>query len=125
VANAAFRANISGVSQAKPCVITTDAVHGYQTNQLVRISDLGSSMPVPRGMSQLDGNRYKIIVLSTTTFSLQDPVTFEEIDSSSFEAWVSDGRINLETRVLALNNPQTYPYKDTRYIQNPFVYEAD
>lgn len=85
---------------------------------------MGSGMPTKRGMTQLNDNRYRIIVLSTTTFSLQDPVTYEDIDSSDYAAWVSDGRVNLETRVLQINTPQQIPYETTPYVSNPFNYEA-
>ena len=119
----AFRASISGVTQADPCVVTTSAVHGYQTGQIVRITDLGSDMPTARGMEQLNNNRYKIVVLSTTTFSLQDPVSGEDIDSTAYTAWVSGGRVVLETRVLSLNNPQVSPYDVTPYTGNPYKYD--
>ncbi len=118
----AFRANITGITKALPCVVTTGANHGFQTNQIVRITDLGDQMPTPRGMSQVDGNRYSITVLSATTFSLQDPVTDEDIDSSLYETYVTGGRVDVESRVISLNNPQVYPYNVTPYIPNPFEY---
>jgi hypothetical protein len=120
---ASGRSLISAVTQADPCVITTTAVHGYQTNQIVRITDLGSDMPTDRGMDQLNNNRYKITVLSTTTFSLKDPVTGEDIDSSAYTAWVSGGRVELETHVLKLNNPEQSPYDVTPYVPNAFQYD--
>lgn len=120
-----FRASISGVTQADPCVVTTSAAHGYQTNQIIRITDLGSDMPTARGMDQLNNNRYRITVLSSTTFSLQDPVSGEDIDSTGFTAWVSGGRVVLETRVLTLNNPQVSPYDavSNPYDPNPYKYD--
>lgn len=119
-----FRANISGVSKADPCVVTTLAAHGYQTNQIVRITDLGSQMPTPRGMDQLNDNRYRIVVLGTTTFSLKDPTTDEPIDSTDFTTYVSGGRCVLETRVLTLNNPQVSPYSQSNpYDANPYEYD--
>ena len=120
-----FRALISGVTQANPCVVTTSAPNLYQTDQLVRITDLGDNQPVARGMSQLDGNRYGIIVLSATTFSLYDPITLLPIDSTNYEAWVSGGRVDLETRVISLNNPQVAPYNVVPYVPNPFVYNPE
>jgi hypothetical protein len=115
---------IAGVSQADPCVITTTAAHGYQTDQLVRITDLGSDMPTARGMDEINNKRYRITVLTNTTFSLQDPVTDEDIDSTSFTAWVSGGRVMLESRSLVLNNPQVSPYSDTNPY-NPTAFEYD
>lgn len=111
----AYRADISGVTAADPCVVTTSAAHGYSTGQIVRITDLGDVGPnaTDRGMNQLDGNRYKIVVLSTTTFSLQDPVSGEDIDSSAYTAYVSGGRVVLETRVIG--DPEAYAYLDVVY----------
>lgn len=120
-----FRALISGVTKANPCVVTTSAPHGFQTDQLVRITDLGDSMPTPRGMSQLDGNRYGIIVLSSTTFSLYDPITLINIDSTNYETYVTGGRVDVESRVISLNNPQVYPYNVVPYIPNPFQYNPE
>ena len=116
---------ISAVSQADPCVITTTTAHGYQTNQIIRITDLGNIGPglTARGMDQLNNNRYMIVVINSTSFSLKDPITDEPVDSTSFTAWVSGGRVDLETRVISLNNPQVYPYAVTPYVPNPFAYD--
>lgn len=119
-----YQKSISGATAADPVVITTSAAHGYQSDQIVRITDLGSDMPTARGMDQLNNNRYKITVLSSTTFSLQDPVSGEDIDGSAFTAYVSGGRVNLESRVLQLNNPQVDPYSNSSpYNPNPFSYD--
>jgi len=115
---------ISAVSQANPCVITTTTAHGYQTNQIIRITDLGNIGPglTARGMDQLNNNRYMIVVIDSTNFSLKDPVTDEPVDSTSFTAWVAGGRVDLETRVISLNNPAQSPYLVTPYVPNPFAY---
>lgn len=116
---------ISAVSLADPCVITTTTAHGYQTNQIVRITDLGNIGPglTNRGMEQLNNNRYMIVVVDSTNFSLKDPVTDEPVDSTSFTAWVSGGRVDLETRVISLNNPAQSPYLVTPYVPNPFKFD--
>jgi hypothetical protein len=120
----AYRALIAGVTKADPCVVTTTAAHGFQTNQIVRITDLGSDMPTARGMDQLNNNRYRIVVIDSTSFSLKDPISDEAIDSTDFTTWVAGGRIDLETRVFQLNNPQVSPYSNTNpYNPTPFVYE--
>lgn len=117
-------ANISAISQADPCVVTTSAAHGFQTNQIVRITDLGSDIPTPRGMDQLNNNRYRIVVLTTTTFSLKDPVSDEAVDSTSYTAYVTGGRVTLESHVLTLNNPQVTPYSSSNpYNPNPYEYD--
>lgn len=115
---AAQRSSISGVTAADPVVVTTSAVHGYQSGQIVRITDLGSDMPTARGMEQINNLRFKITVLSTTTFSLQDPVTGEDIDGSAYTAWVSGGSVIVESRVITLNNPEA-----VAYTANPFSYD--
>jgi hypothetical protein len=124
----AFRALISGVTQADPCVVTTSAAHGYQSDQIVRITDLGAIGPgiASRGMDPLNNNRFLITVLSATTFSLRDVITDEPIDSTSFPAWISGGRCDIETRVLTLNNPQVDPYSAVKpYNPNPFIYDPE
>lgn len=119
----AFRANISAISMVDPVVVTTSAPHGYQTDQIIRITDLGDDMPTARGASNLNNNRYQITVLSSTTFSLQDPVDGTDIDGTGFEAYVTGGRVTLETRVISLNNPQVSPYNVTPYVPNQFEYD--
>lgn len=114
---------INAITAANPCVVTTTLAHGYQTNQLVRITDLGSDMPVARGMPQLNNNRYRIVVINATSFSLKDPITDVAIDSTLFTAYVTGGRVDLETKVLALNNPQVFPYAVTPYAPNPFAFD--
>ena len=121
----AFRALISAVSQADPCVITTTAAHGFQTDQIVRITDLCIIGPgiTARCMDQLNNNRYLITVIDSDEFSLRDVITDEPIDSTAFTAWVSGGRCTIETRVISLNNPQVSPYASVPYVPNPFEYD--
>ena len=116
-------ATISGITAADPCVVTHSA-YTFQNNQVVRITDLGPDMPTPRGMNELNNKRFKIVVLSSTTFSLKDVITGEPIDSTSFVAYVSGGRIALETGVISLNNPQVSPYSNSSpYDPNPFAWD--
>lgn len=116
-------ATISGITAADPVVIT-HSTYTFQTNQIVRITDLGDVGVSDRGMGQLNNNRYKIVVLSATTFSLKDVITGEPIDGTSFTAYVSGGRITLETGVISLNNPQVTPYSNSNpYDPNPFAYD--
>ncbi len=115
-------ATISGITAADPCVVT-HSTFTFQTNQIVRFTDLGDCGVIDHGMSQLNNNRYKIVVLSPTTFSLKDVITGEPIDSSAYTAYVSGGRITLETHVISLNNPEVYPYAITPYVPNPYDYK--
>lgn len=105
-----YQSSISAVSQADPCVVTTSAVHGYSSGQLVRITDLGNVGPsaTARGMNQIDGKRFKIVVIDTTNFSLQDPISGDAIDSTAFTTWVSGGFVTLESR--SLGDPEAFDY---------------
>ncbi len=119
-----YRSLISAVTKADPCVVTTAAVHGLQSDQLIRITDLGPDMPTARGMDELNNKRFRIIVVNTTSFSLKDPITDDPIDSTNFVTWVAGGRVDLESRSLVLNNPQTGLYSPSSpYGQTPFTYD--
>ena len=114
---------IGGVTAADPVVVTTTTDHGYQSGQIIRVTDLGSDMPTARGMDQINNKRYMITVIDADEFSLQDPVTGEDIDGSAYTAWVSGGRVVPESRVLSLNNPQVSPYSSSNpYQPNPYSY---
>ena len=55
---------------------------------------------------------------------MKDVITGEPIDTTAFTAYVSGGRITLETHVISLNNPQVLPYSDSNpYLPNPFKYD--
>lgn len=114
---------ISGITKADPGVITHSAFT-FQNNQIVRITDLGDVGVTNRGMDQLNNNRYKVVVLSSTTISLKDVITGEPVDTTSFTTYVSGGRLTLETHVISLNNPQVTPYSNTSpYNPNPYAYD--
>lgn len=116
-------ATISGITQADPCVVT-HSTFTFQTNQIVRFTDLGNCGAVDHGMDELNNNRYRIVVLSPTTFSLKDVISGEPIDSTAFAAYVSGGRLTLETHVITLNNPQVTPYSaSSPYDPNPYKYD--
>lgn len=122
---ASSHATITGISQADPCVVT-HSTFTFQTNQVVMLTDLGPIGPdvASHGMGQLNNKRFRIVVLSATTFSLKDVITGEPINSTAFTAWVSGGRICLESHVISLNNPQQLPYTNLNpYDPNPFAYD--
>ena len=77
---------ITAISKADPAVVTTSAVHGYTSNDDVYISGVG-------GMVEVNNRFFRITVLSTTTFSLQDQYDggATDIDSSDFTAVSSNG----------------------------------
>lgn len=119
-----YKKSISAISQANPCVVTTSTAHGYQTNQQVIITDLGDVGVTDRGMGELDGNTYGITVINSTTFSLYDISTGDPINSTSFTAYVTGGKVDMISRVISLNNPQQYPYAVTPYSPTPFTWDA-
>lgn len=85
------RANIVGISNTKPCTVTTEEAHGFPASSMVRLTDLNGRIPTPRGMDELDGHRYQIKVPSETTMSLFDPITKEEIDATTYPPYVEGG----------------------------------
>lgn len=116
-------ATISGITAADPGVITHSAFT-FQDNQIIRVTDLGNVGVSNRGMGQLNNNRYLVTVISGTTMSLKDVITGEPIDTTSFTAYVSGGRLTLESHVLSLNNPQVSPYSNSNpYLPNAFAFD--
>jgi hypothetical protein len=121
---ASSHALITGITAADPGVLEHSAF-AFQTNQIVRLTDLGQTTPVTnRGMGPLNNNRYRITVIDATHFSLKDPVTGEPVSTIGFPAYVAGGRITLETHVISLNNPQVAPYSNVNpYNPNPYQYD--
>lgn len=117
-------AAITGITQADPGVVA-HAAFTFQTNQIVRLTDLGQVTPtLNRGMGALNNNRYRITVVDATHFSLKDVITGEPIDTTTMDAYVSGGIITLETHVISLNNPQVLPYSNANpYDPNPYQYD--
>ena len=100
-----IRYDISGISNANPCVITTSVANEFVTGNFVRLTDMNGSIPTLRGMDQINNKKFRIIVLSNTTCSLQDPITFEDINSTNYTPYIEGGSINL--------------------VQNEFIYSGD
>lgn len=90
------RATLLSVSIGFPCIITTTEAHGYSTHDFIRLTNLNGMMPAPQhGADQLNGNRYRIVVTGTDSFKIQDPITFQDIDSTNFPPYTSGGNVNL------------------------------
>lgn len=89
------RTNIVNITNSLPCEVTTDQNHGYATFDFVRLTDLNGAIPIPRGEDPLNNYRFRIIVTGLTTFTLQDPITYEPIDSTLFPPYVEGGSCNL------------------------------
>jgi len=83
------------MTNASPCVVTTSAAHGYSTGDFVRLSDLNGRIPVPRGMDQINNSKFRIIVTDTDKFSLEDHITFDPVDTTTFPTYVTGGNCNL------------------------------
>jgi hypothetical protein len=79
--------NISAVTNADPGVVTTAAVHGLTTGDVIIVKSVG-------GMTQLNDNHYKVVVLTTTTFELQTTDdTPVDVDTTAFGVYTSGGTI--------------------------------
>ena len=90
------RATILSVSNGYPCTITTTEAHGYNTFDFIRLTNLNGMMPAPQhGADQLNGNRYRIIVTGDDSFKIQDPITYNYIDSTNFPPYTEGGKTNL------------------------------
>lgn len=76
-ATAAPTGNITGATQANPCVITSNA-HGLLNGDKVKIASVG-------GMTQLNGNVYTVANKTTNTFELSG------INSTAYGAYTSGG----------------------------------
>lgn len=100
------RANISSISNGLPCEIVTDGQHGYPNKSFIRLTNLNGMMPAPQhGSDQLNNNRYRIIVTDLDSFTLQDPITFDPIDSTNYPPYTSGGFCNLiEQTYFYVNN---------------------
>jgi hypothetical protein len=77
-----------GITQANPCVVnSTD--HGLSTGDIIEIYGVV-------GMTQVNGNTYSIVKLTANTFSLKDPDTLVDINSTGYTAYSSGGYLFLQ-----------------------------
>ena len=97
------RALINSMTNAKPCVVVTTEDHDYITLNFIRITDINGVIPIFRGMNPINNKKFRIIKINDTSFSLQDAITFEAIDSTSFPAYVLGGRCNLVEEIFIYN----------------------
>ena len=89
------RAAIANITNALPCVVTTVDDHEFTSGSFVRLTDLNGMMPTPRGEDQLNNYRFRIVVIDDTNFLLQNPITFEPIDSRAYPPYVTGGSANI------------------------------
>lgn len=105
------RVNIINITNALPCEVTTEIAHGFANKSFVRLTDLNGAMPNPRGEDPLNNYKFRIIVTSDTSFTLQDPITFLPIDSTNYPPYVEGGSCNLvQTTFIYYPSPdQEFP----------------
>lgn len=89
------RAAIINITNSLPCEVTTDGPHFFSNKSFVRLTDLNGSMPVPRGEDPLNNYKFRIIVTGEDTFTLQHPITFLPVDSTTYPPYVTGGSCNL------------------------------
>jgi hypothetical protein len=76
---------ITGATAANPVVITA-ASHGFSNGDLVDIKSVV-------GMTEINGNRYKVANQTTNTFDLANQTTGVDINGTSFTAYDSAGEV--------------------------------
>ena len=84
------QATVTGITQAKPAVVTTQAAHNYSTGDRVKFTGIV-------GMTELNtGVFYYVDVINTTTFKLfADAGLSVHIDSTNYTAYSSGGTAEL------------------------------
>ena len=85
--------NITGATQANPCVITSNA-HGFSNGDEVYITGAG-------GMTQINGRNFKVANVAANTFELQD-LYGNNVNSSAYTAYTSGGTV---ARVYTVTSP--------------------
>lgn len=78
---------IDDVTHTNPLTINAGAAHGLSTGDLIAISDVV-------GMSELNGQLFRVFVDSIYVFRIANPVTYQVIDGSDYGAYVSGGVIS-------------------------------
>jgi len=102
---------ISAITKANPAVVTT-ATHGYSNGDHVWINDVG-------GMTELNGRRFTIANVTSTTFELSG------VDSSNYTTYTSGGtaakvyEIATEYTSAQLSELQFAQSADVMYIVHP------
>lgn len=89
---------VTGVTKANPAVVTS-ASHGFSNGDTVRFDEI-------LGMSELNGNIYKVANVATNTFELTT-LAGSNVDSSSYTTYVSGGEVRkLVTSISGLSHLQ-------------------
>lgn len=97
--------NISGITNGAPPIVTSSTAHGLSTGDEVLISGVG-------GMTELNGNSYKVTVLDSTNFGLTG------INATGFGTYTSGGG--------AVPIPHfDHPYQEDELFEVRFAQQAD
>lgn len=106
------RSLIESISLSYPCIVTTTEAHGYHDFDFIRFTNLNGLMPPPQhGADQINGNKYRIIVIGENAFKIQNAITFLDIDSTNFTPYTSGGFANLvENKFYFYGPPGGYPW---------------
>lgn len=100
---------ITGASQANPVVITAIG-HGYSNGDHVQISGIA-------GMTELNGNLYKVSAAGSDTFALQTEAG-TNVDGSGFTSYTSGG---ISSRIAEVATP----WSDDEVFDLSFTQSAD
>lgn len=105
------RANITAITNALPCEVTTDGPHFFPDKSFIRITQLNNAIPFAHGQDELNNKRFRIIVTDIDKFTLQDPITFSPIDSTTYPPYIQSGSANLiqQTFIYYPSPDQEYP----------------
>jgi Flp pilus assembly protein TadG len=87
-------ANISGASKTNPIVITTSANHGFATGDVIYISGVS-------GMTQLNGNTYKVGTTTSTTFQLKTMANNNVNGTSGYSTYSSSSSDKVKRCILS------------------------
>jgi hypothetical protein len=77
---------ITDITQADPAVVTTNIAHGLQNGWEVWLPDV-------TGMTEVTLRVYRVANVTSTTFELTDPYSFDDVDSTGFGTFTGGGRI--------------------------------
>lgn len=86
--------NITGVTQANPAVVTSNA-HGFSNGDWVFIAAVG-------GMTQLNGRTFIVAGVTANTFQLHDTLTNSNVNSTGYTAYTAGGTA---ARILTVVSP--------------------
>lgn len=105
---------ITGATKANPCVITRVA-HGLYSGAEIEITGVV-------GMTELNGRRYRVTVLTADTFQLRD------VDSTNFTTYTSGGSVNKAYAVVTnstTNFPNTVTWTGVANARTYAVYREE